>query len=806
MTFKKLLPFALVFIATLLQSFRPADDINEKIMAGLKKYVEEFPQEKIYLHIDKPFYAPGEVIWFKAYLTAGSYHQPSPLSFTVNVDLVDGKKKVVQSSKLKSENGFAHGYFALSDSLQAGEYVLRAYTPWMRNFDESYFFYKQLRIFGDGATSAGSNDQSVDLQFFPEGGSLVAGLETRIGFKAIGTDGLSHRVKFRVIDEANTELKQAETNQFGMGFFTLAAQTGKKYFAEIAGGKKYELPSAQPTGFLVAVTNKPETPDVVVRIQSNDATANRQQILVVAQTRGVVAYMAKTDLSINRVFVKIPKDRLPSGITQITLFDAKGTPVAERLVFVNHDDAMRVSVTPNKTSYKPREKVELAIKSADKNGAPMSANFSLSVVDNLQVFHDANQANIIAHLWLSSDVKGKIENAGYYFNPENTDRHDALDVLLMTQGWRRFVWNDLLAGKWPEVKYPIDRGFKINGKLLDILTKKPVADGKVTFLSTDPASGGIMIARTGTTGEFELSDLNFYDSAEVVLQGENKRGNKTIVFQINDEEKPAGFYLFFPSRDAKKEMEDAYVKNSLERQRIDAAYKFDEKTIMLQEVQVSAKKIDDEAQAKKVYGSGSSTLKMSDMPAAASLSHPLQVIQGRVAGVSVTGSGLSYSVLIRGVGSLSNNEPMYMIDNVQVDATTLASLSPRDIESVEIFKGPDAAVFGASGANGAVLFYTKRGKYTSGARQGIINLKFAGYATPRQFYTPKYDEQKPEHEKPDRRVTVFWAPVVQTDSTGNAKVSFFNGDVETSLTGTIEGLSGYGNPGVGSFRYEVNKN
>jgi hypothetical protein len=806
MTYKKNLPLVLVFIATLFQSFSPVEDISDRVIAGLKKYVEEYPQEKVYVHLDKPSYAAGEVVWFKAYLTAGSYHQPSPLSYTINVELMNSKKEIVQSSKLKSDNGFAHGYFALPDSLESGEYVMRAYTPWMQNFDDSYFFYKQVRILGHESVSpAPVADQSIDLQFFPEGGSLITGLETRIGFKAIGSDGLSRNVKFRIIDQSGSEIRQVESRKFGMGFFPLIAEAGKKYFAELEGGKKYELPASQATGFLVAVTNKPEQPEVIVRIQSNDATANRQQVLVVAQTRGVVSYMVKANVSTNRVFVKIPKDKLVSGITQLTLFDGQGTPVAERLVFVDHDDAVRVTVTPDKSLYKPREKVELTIRATDKNGDPVAGNFSVAVTDESQVSVDRNDLNIIAHLWLASDIRGKIENAGYYFNRENADRHELLDVLLMTQGWRRFVWNDLLSDKWPETKHAIDRGFKISGKLVDILTKKPVADGKVTFLSTDPASGGIMIVKTATDGSFELSDLNFYDSADVVLQGENKRGNKTINFQIKEEEKPALSYTFSHPQHDKTELDAAYVKNSIERQRIDAAYNFDERTIMLQEVQVSAKKIDDEAQAKKIYGSGNATLKMSDMPAAATLSHPLQVLQGRVAGVMVTGSGLSYNVTIRGVGSLSNNEPLYMIDNVQVDATALNSLSPRDIESIEIFKGAEAAVFGSASANGAILFYTKKGKYSAGNRMGIINLKFAGYATPRQFYIPAYNEKKPEHEKPDRRVTVLWAPVVKTDSTGSTKVSFFNADTETSLSGKIEGLTGYGNPGVGSFRYEVSK-
>ncbi|MBC7399923.1 MAG: hypothetical protein H7289_08250, partial [Mucilaginibacter sp.] len=135
----------LLFIgaALLLFAFTPRDtDPLVGIVSVLQKWTDTIPQEKAYLHMDKPYYALGDTIWFKGYITIGSRHQLSKLSGALYVDLINEKDSVVKDLKLPITSGMVVGDFILGDDYKQGSYRIRAYTQWMRNAGEDYFFDK----------------------------------------------------------------------------------------------------------------------------------------------------------------------------------------------------------------------------------------------------------------------------------------------------------------------------------------------------------------------------------------------------------------------------------------------------------------------------------------------------------------------------------------------------------------------------------------------------------------------------------------------------------------------------------------
>jgi len=222
-----------VTLACLLISFSPASDPLKRIISAFEKYLAERPQDKVYIHVDREDYAAGETIWFKAYLTAGPYHEPSLLSNTIYLELINSSGDIILHHQLFSPDGFAAGQLELDESLPAGNYLLRSYTNWMRNSGEDYFFHKQLKIWNEKTQSQEQLTQgNLDIQFFPEGGSLVEGIMSKVAFKAIGTDGLSKFVKGRILDGEKV-ISQFESNQFGMGVFALLPEKGKQYKAQI---------------------------------------------------------------------------------------------------------------------------------------------------------------------------------------------------------------------------------------------------------------------------------------------------------------------------------------------------------------------------------------------------------------------------------------------------------------------------------------------------------------------------------------------------------------------------------------------
>jgi len=799
---------SILVFAFILFSFTSSENPLEKLIAGFKKYLGQLPQEKVYLHFDRPYYTSGETIWIKAYLTAGALHEPSDLSRTIYVELINGQGELVKQLRLLSVNGSAAGDITLSDSLSTGNYLVRAYTHWMRNGDENYFFHRLIKIWNNETqTPAITTTENLPvISFFPEGGEMVNGFVCKVGFKAIGADGLGREIKGKIIDESGAIICEFKSNFLGMGAFTFTPQKGKSYKAVIENyGSDVQLPPIKESGIVMSVRNVLSSEELIVRIQTTDYT-NFKTIYIIGQTRGIVCYAARTDLSANFLIAKIPKAKFPGGIAQITLADSNGIPLAERLVFVNEREQVTFKITPDKSTYSPRELVKLQIEAMDAKGKPAIADLSLSVCDDSQVLPDENHESISSYLLLSSDLRGNIESPGYYFNPANEDRAEALDYLLLTQGWRRFAFKKALEEQWPKPEYQVEQGLTIKGKMVDKFNDKPIADGKVTYLSFGP-SLDVKEVRTNSIGDFEMHDIVYFDSVQAVLQGETKKGSKLIKFQINNTpDFPATQFPLLPLKGTQNAFEKAFLARSIERKNIDNKYHFDEKSVMLQEVEVRTQKDESENSRVSNYGSGTISRRVADNPAYENMLHPLQLLQGRVAGVQVSGSGQNWSVTIRGSGTINGNPtPLILLDNVPVAIETLNMIPVRDIERFDVWKGADAVIFGVQGANGVIGFFTKKGVTVRPPKEGIITFGEVGYQVERQFYAPKYDVEKPEHKRPDKRTTLFWAPHIQTDAKGQATVSFYNHDLETSATGIIEGISNTGKPITATFKYSIEK-
>jgi hypothetical protein len=234
------------------------------VISKLKTLSTDRVTEKAYLHFDKPYYAAGDTIYFKAYVTLGERHEPSKLSGILHVDLINTNNKIDQSLKLQLNNGIAWGDFALPDSLPMGNYRVRAYTQWMRNVGQEQFFDQTILVGSLKTTSvktqkAALNISStktpapeISLQFFPEGGELLTCVSSKIAFKAIGINGFGVNAKGVITDSDNHEICRFETAHLGMGYFYLEPQDGKTYKAKItfANGTQNitELPVTNPKG------------------------------------------------------------------------------------------------------------------------------------------------------------------------------------------------------------------------------------------------------------------------------------------------------------------------------------------------------------------------------------------------------------------------------------------------------------------------------------------------------------------------------------------------------------------------------
>lgn len=864
---------SIVLLIVVLASFswpgNVLQDPIKKIIAQLDKQMASRPQEKIYLHLDKPYYAAGDDIWFKAYLLDASTHAPSELSQLVYVELINPADTVLQRLILKKDKGNFNGSFALSDSLPEGNYKIRAYTNWMRNFspgDSGFFFTRDLPIgnnrlsnvkmnveyeadyskspaeliarftFSDengnaiqdkdieyehilmghaGEKKTATTDeqgrinvriapasyklnpnqylrvtinydrlpfsrnfyvpdirQKADIQFFPEGGRLIADVPNIVAFKAINVNGEGIPVKGKVYDQSGREVATLGSRHRGMGKFSLSPAAGDRYTARIRlpHGETVEqpLPEVEREGYLLNVT--PRDTSVQVRIAASSARLRSRPVYLVAQTRGQVHYAAQAVLEKELYQADIPKSRFPDGITQLTLFDMNLIPVAERLVFIHNGKQLDISISPDKPDYKAREKVNLKLDVRDTTGNPVRGEFSISVTDDAVVNREGSP-DILTNLLLTSDLQGHIEDPAWYFS-DNPRVPEALDLLMLTQGWRRFNWKKVMAGELQEVPHPLELGLEIAGQVYDPSSGKPMPGAQVIML-TGRKKEPVLEDTTDRNGMFRFSGYDFPDSTRVVIQARDAKGRRTGAVRILDD---------YPSL---REIPERFPANISQRisDYMEVNKETFEGTILLDPVTVTAEKA---PRSTGLHSRADHVLTEEDIQRFGGMWNVYQVIQGRLPGVVVTGN----RIRIRG----SLGDPLVVVDGVRMlDASILGMINIYDIETIEVLKGPNAAIYGLGSANGVIVINTKRGEpRTVGTyeRRGLISYFPKGYHEVREFYMPKYQNPKKLNDKePDLRTTIYWKGDIKTDAEGSATISFYTADPSTTYTAVVEGVS-----------------
>jgi hypothetical protein len=822
------------FLATAFTFTEEGGNLTEKIVAKLESYRQNTPQEKVYLHFDKPYYMAGETMWLKGYLFDGISHRIDSVSRVLYVDLIDETQgKVIANRVLKCE-GSAHGDIALPDSLPEGIYHIRAYTNYMRNFSEEFYFHQDFKIWQGSVKNRMTENnaqklaQVADVQFFPEGGNLVVGLNSRVGFKAVNVAGKGIDVEGFVLDGTKDTVTAFQSEHLGMGFLSFAPESQKTYTAYIKqnDGKymPFVLPNAYEQGITMAIDNLSNKEKIKVYIANNSPkpAEKTSELVVVVHQRGQLCFMAKGNDGQKAFSISIPKTKIPDdGIVQITVMNAQGEPLCERLIFNQVNRQLSLSITSDKKTYKNREKVTLTLEAKDAEGKPVVGNFSVAVTDANQVITDPNQENLLSYLLLSSDasspvksdyyasLRGNIEQPAYYFNPENTQASRHLDLLMMTQGWRRFIWKDLMANKQPKMDYFLQTGLEVTGKAIRPNGKIANNVSLTLLLKNEGKAPQFQMEITDSLGRFGFYGLNFNDSTQVLVQATKQGGGKNLNVTIDKPNETPKIRIiktpYNPIEFDAKELAD-FLKKANEAIELEKKLKLN-KIQMLEGVTVKAKKIE-EPDPRRIYAKASNTIQV-DQQICAGATNLFQMIQGRVAGVQVSSNGQGgFSVLIRGVSSFTaSTEPLYLLDGMPVDADALGSISPCDVDKIDVLKGADAAIFGSRGATGAIAVLTKRGggnyDYSKDPALGIAVQKRTGYYVTREFYAPKYDVAIPEHVRPDFRSTLHWEPNLRTDATGKATLTYWNTDAKATIKITAEGVSTQGLVGIGKAEYSV---
>ncbi len=790
--------------------------VIKNAVSKLRVLLTDHITEKAYLHFDRPYpyYVAGDVVYFKAYVTKGERHELSNISAMLHVELVNKNNGIMKSELVQLNNGVGWGDFALPDTLQKGSYRIRAYTEWMRNEKEPNFFEQYLSVSSINSVDrvAGAVNKGIQpvLQFFPEGGNLVTDIHSKVAFKAVRPDGLGTDVKGVVVDDNNKEIAKIASAHLGMGVFDFIPEQGRKYKAKVtfADGSQsiIDLPAVEEKGITLSVNNTDDPAKVSIEIKANRAyykeNFNKQLNLLIYSAGAMRTIITKLDNSI--LGVDLPASNFRTGILQVTLLSQTGEPLNERLAFIQNTDLLNLTLNANKPVFAARENVQLSLNAKNKDGNPINGYFSVSVVDESKILVDENSENtILSYLLLTSDIKGYIEKPNYYFANVTTESRANLDALMLTQGYRRFVWKQMLNDNQPMTNiYKPEQYLDIAGTLT---TKAgvPIPDASIILVQLGQTE------KTDAHGHFRFAKVDFQSGTRFILKTTTSSGKNGAVITLD---KPAPE----PAIGSVDPIEAKYNANADILASFQGTQTSGAITASNASYQYSAKndriigsKRTDTYLSSNIGGAGHADQVISgnDIKNAPTLSVGLN---GIARGVSfINGVPLLNDTKVSLSGGSAAEAMQLVLDGAIVGpGTSIDDINPTTVETVEILKGPNAAIYGLTGGFGVIVITTKQGGANTGLvnnemSPGVFSITPAGVYKALDFYAPIYNADQPVSKLPDTRTTIFWKPDVITDASGNAYFNYFNADGTGTYRVEVEGIDGLGNLGRQVFRYKV---
>jgi TonB-dependent SusC/RagA subfamily outer membrane receptor len=785
------------------------DVFIQKLDSVTQVYKTKQPIEKVYLHLDKTKVLQGNNIWFSGYVTFGGLHQYTTKSQMMYLDLVDANNQVVASQKKVLYGGKSNGNLTIPEKLPSGKYQLRAYTKRMKNYDPDFIFKQEIEVgYFDDTARIKTEAKDIDVQFFPEGGNMIVDLAGKVAFKAINKEGYDVPLKGKIFDSDGNFIKSFQTKEKGMGVFSLKPAPNKTYSAVAENGVTYQLPKALPSGYGMIVNNMDDR-SVKVKIQASPDLRD-QDFYLVGHVMNEKYYQGRFNFG-GRPFIhlEIPKNRLPSGILTITLFDQDRKPWSERIVFVNNQDDLNIAASLDTKKKKKKGQVKVNVLVTDTQGKPVSTNFSMAITNTKRLIKDSNDSNILTYLLLESDLKGTIENPGQFFNKKDRATKYRLDLVMMTHGWRRFQWqqmNNLNA--LPSFKDSI-KGLTISG-VATKMNGKNLANTRIDLIAKSKTGFNMYESRTNDLGEFTFKNLTLNDSVKIVLNAYSET-KRRIDFKarLDKTSNVFGFtpkfsreFIGFTKPVEKSKVTSTEYRNILEASKQSDTISILKKGIVLEEVKVK--------NSKRIKGQPSRLGIEPDAVVKLNENLPFLNQLASVAGVTVAGNtdpgtGNPARISVRG------SAPLFILNGIPFPTATSGShglsregtvpleilyLKSREIERVEILKDAfSTAQYGVRGAGGVIVIYTKTGEYRPIDTKSP-EFDWVGFSSEREFYIPKYEIKASEKQKTNLVSTLYWNPSLITDQNGRTTIVFDHEGSLEDIQISIEALSEFGVPGA----------
>jgi hypothetical protein len=771
----------------------------EGISRKFKLYSQKAVQEKLYLHLDRSFYVVGETMWFKAYAVNSTSNQLLDLSKIAYLEVMDKEQNAVIQTKFSLLDGKGNGSLVLPSSVASGNYKVRCYTNWMKNFSSDYYYETTITVVNPFVKFDPDPDQkqelTYDVQFFPEGGQLVRNLESKIGFRAVGSDGKGINFTGALVDQKNDTILRFSPKIFGIGHFMFKPTAGNDYriLVKDTRGKTstYKLPEILDQGYVMQL--KDSTENLISVAVAAQPEKSESIMSLLAHTRQENGYPLTRTLTNGRTVFVLDKSKLGDGITHITLFNASGKPVCERLYFKRPAKTLDIEGQVSKQAYATRDKVIMDLSTSAGIGKAEMSNLSVSVflTDSIQ---SQDHENISSYLYLSSDLKGNIESPEYYFRPDSKETGADLDNLMITHGWRRFRWDEVLEkppGRYTHL--PEFDGHFIYGKVYNTQTGAP-AKGISTYLAAPDFPARLYYARSDSSGTVRFEVKEFYGPKEITIQT-NLSQDSTYRFEMANpfSKQPlnAGLKSFFFD----KKMENQLLLRTVNMQTANA---------FLPKPFRENKYISPDSLA--FFGVPDEKYFLDDFTRFPTME---EVMREYVRGVIVRRRQKEFHFQMMDKlfpQTIFNSDPLILLDGIPVFSTDkIMAFDPLRIKKIELMSA--RYYLGWGDFTGIVSLSTYRGDLAGFELDPrVLVLPYEGAQAKREFYAPRYDTQLALQGRiPDFRNLLHWAPDVDTDAQGKAQLSFYTSDQAGHYRVIVQGMTKNGMAGSKTFTFEVTR-